>query len=82
MLAVCRLSDDTVKFNEGLKRRETVTGPCLEEDMENPGDGVLAVAYLGGGIPPENRAVVVVYGRIVVLREVIDICVTGDGVWW
>ena len=27
VLAVCRLSDDTVKFNEGLKRRETVTGP-------------------------------------------------------
>ena len=50
VLAVCRLSDDTVKFNEGLiRRRETVIGPWEDEDMENPGDGVRAVAYFGGG---------------------------------
>ena len=49
VLAVCRLSDETVRLREGLSLRETVTGPRLDDVMENPGEGVLAVAYRGGG---------------------------------
>ena len=48
--------------------------------MENPGEGVLAVAYLGGGTRAEKLVMVPVDGRTVVFREVTDNCILGEGV--